>query len=72
MSMSDVPKMQPGSYYYFVTCSNCGKDVIFKEAVPVTGFVFAKRDAEVTCWNCGTLRRYTAAEVSVGVADPKG
>lgn len=68
MSMSDAPKVPPGTYFY-VVCGNCGKDVIYKPAVPETGYVFRKNDVTLTCPFCQDRRHYAAAEVAVGDVD---
>ena len=62
--------LPPGTYYY-VVCGNCGKNVVYKPALPVTGYTFKKRSVEVTCGHCGTRRSYTVDEVSVGVVAPE-
>jgi len=62
-----MEQTKPGAWYFFVQCSNCGKEIIFQEAPPPQQIDTPKvRPLQVVCPHCKTDGKYRAAQVQRG------
>jgi ribosomal protein S27E len=64
-----MEKAKPG-WYFYVQCSNCNEDIIFREAPPPVEIPQAmSRGVTVICPHCNKEDTYPAARVRRGVVE---